>query len=135
IRSNDWQSSRAGLVLVAHRRVPQVRTSSAFAEAPDTATAKHEPEDCIAPSRGVRHSRSLSLLLSAIARASHDQPTETLPQWPTPEYAAVQEPGGARDAIERILARRPKALGVSVDLRGTAGTRLRSGDDARHATL
>lgn len=130
-RTSRLASNSQQRLAIVTRRV----FGAALAGAPDTAAAKREPDDCIAPGRGVRHSRSVWLLLSAIARAQHDQSSEALPQWPTPEYAAVSQPNCAREAIERILARRPKALGLSIDLRGTAGTRLHSGDDARHATL
>jgi len=47
----------------------------------------------------------------------------------------VSDPQRAREAIERLIARRPAALGVSFELRGPTGLRLRSGDDARGTTL
>lgn len=47
----------------------------------------------------------------------------------------MQARARAQAAIERIAARRPKALGVALDLRSADGTRLRSDDDARGAGL
>jgi DNA polymerase-1 len=60
--------------------------------------------------------------------------TPTRP-WPTPRIVAVHELARAREVIERIVARAPKALGVALDLRSRDGTSLRSHDDPRGASL
>lgn len=61
--------------------------------------------------------------------------SEALPQWPTPKIVAVSDADRARAAIERIVGRSPEALGLALDLRDTAGHRLRAGDDGRRAQL
>jgi hypothetical protein len=61
--------------------------------------------------------------------------SDALPTWPTPKLVAVAEVDRAQAAIERIVARHPEALGLAFDVRDTAGTRLRAGEDARRARL
>ena len=66
--------------------------------------------------------------------SSHPEHVQA-PQWPCPTIVVIEEAARARAAIERIAQRGERALGVAFELRTPSGSRLRSGEDARTATL